>query len=265
MAHNPVDHVLDEPWIGPVTKYQILVVAAAAIVAAIYIPLARRIRTGEAPRGTWWNFFESILVYIRNEVARPNIHDPHDRHHETADRFVPFLWTVFLFILVSNLLGMVPGLGSPTASLSVTIALAGFAFLTIHVSALAKLGLLGYVKSYIPTLKTDSKAMNVALLPVVVMVAAIEVMGAVIRGLVLAIRLFANLFAGHVALAVIVSFVGAALAAEMAWHMKGAVTIGSILMALGLSVLELFVAFLQAFVFTLLTSIFLGMALHPEH
>lgn len=269
MAHDPLHHVLDQPLIESLgiypSKYQALLVVAAAIVAGIYIPLARRIETGEAPRGKFWNFFESILTYIRNEVVRPNIHDPHDHGHETADRFVPFIWTVFLFILTCNLLGMIPGLGSPTANISVTAVLATFAFLVIHVSAVMKLGVGHYLLSYVPRLKTDSTVMNIFLwILIVPLITIIEVVSALIRAFVLAVRLFANIFAGHVALGVIILFVATAWQTSE-WYVAGPVSVVTVIGSVLLSMLELFVAFLQAFVFTLLTTIFIGMALNPEH
>ncbi len=272
MALDPVHHVLDESWLGPFTKYQILLVVAAFAVAVPYILLGRRIENGQPPRGAFWNFLEGLLVYIRDEVARPNIggghHDDHHGHHETppkhpADKYVPFLWTLFLFILVCNLLGMIPFLGSPTAEISVTVVLATIVFFLIHVSAVTKLGVGKYVKSFIPHLEADNLPMKIFLTGLIVpMIAVIEVLGAFIRAAVLAIRLFANLFAGHVALGVIMLF---AVADLEAGGVSPGGALASIALGTALSMLELFVAFLQAFVFVLLTSIFLGMQLNPEH
>jgi F-type H+-transporting ATPase subunit a len=260
MALDPLEHVIDHPLFegSPVSKYQVLIVAAAGLICLAYIPLARRIRNGEPPRGPFWNALEGLLFFIRNEVAKPNIGE-HD-----ADRFVPFLWTLFLFILTCNLLGMVPFLGAPTADISVTLVLAAIVFLVIHVSAIMKLGIGSYVKSFIPHLRGDNLLMNIFLIVFIVpLISVIEVLGALIRAAVLAIRLFANIFAGHVALGVILLF--AVNAVDQAVHVFGGVTLATVFMGTALSMLELFVAFLQAFVFVLLTSIFLGMQLHPEH
>jgi F-type H+-transporting ATPase subunit a len=211
-------------------------------------------------------------------VARPNIQDSHHAHHahddhghahahpkhdphHLADKYVPLLWTLFLFILVCNLLGMIPFLGSPTASISVTAVLAGIVFLVITASALMRLGPVGYVKSFIPTLKADNLPMQIFLTVFIVpMIAVIEFLGSILRAAILAIRLFANLFAGHVALGVILAF---AIGANGALSYGGG--LAAVVLGTALSALELFVAFLQAFVFTLLTSIFLGMQLNPEH
>lgn len=288
---DAVSHVLDEKWligqkVGDFlvgSKYQLLVVLAALIVAALMIPLARKVATGQPVRGPLWNALEGLLLFIRDEVVRPNIHSGHDHHPDThtddeghkheaheaykdhehylADKYLPLLWTMFLFILVCNLLGMIPFLGSPTASLSVTSVLAVIVFLVITVSAIKKLGPVGYVKSFIPTLKADNLPMQIFLTVFIVpLIAVIEFAGSILRAGILAIRLFANLFAGHVALAVILAF---AVAAGGAVNWGGGVA--AVFLGTALSALELFVAFLQAFVFTLLTSIFLGMQLNPEH
>jgi F-type H+-transporting ATPase subunit a len=278
---DAMSHVLDENWLGPVTKYQILVVVAGAILLALFLPLAKRVATGEPVRGKLWNALEALLMFIRDEVARPNIksghhhehdhghaHGEHHHHdhaahnpHSLADKYTPFLWTLFLFILVCNLLGMLPFLGSPTASISVTAALAGIVFFVIQISAIMRLGPFKYVKSFIPQLKADNLIMTLFLMVLIVpMIAAIEFLGIFIRGAVLAIRLFANMFGGHVALAVILGF---AVGANGSFNVGGG--IGAVVLGTALSMLEFFVAFLQAFVFVLLTSIFLGMQLNPEH
>ena len=278
---DPAAHVRDETWLPMVpetaalqfvTKYQILLAVAALVVLALFVPLARRIATGEPVRGPLWNFLESLLLFIRDDVVRPNIqsghadghgHHDHPTHdpHALADRYLPLIWTLFLFILTCNLLGMIPFLGSPTASISVTAALALIVFVTIQVSALLRFGALGFVKSFIPQLKTDNPILTVGLmLTVVPLVAVIEFAGIFIRGGVLAIRLFANMYGGHVALAAIFAL---SVAANGSLSVGGG--IGAVALGTALSLLELLVAFLQAFVFVLLTSIFLGLQLNPEH
>src|SRR4051794_9704092 len=99
------------PW--PITKFMLLELLACGLILAIYVPLARRIQSGEPPRGAWDNTFEVLLTFIRDEVAKPGIGE-HD-----ADRHVPFLWTMFLFVLFNNLLGIMPFGGSATASIYV--------------------------------------------------------------------------------------------------------------------------------------------------
>jgi F-type H+-transporting ATPase subunit a len=279
MAANPLDHVVDTPhweistslgwsidlsplhfYVGnhcfQVTKFMILEVFAALFLVAIYVwpgRLARRVRDGAPPRGLFWNFFEVPLTFIRDQVAKPYIGE-HD-----ADRFLPFLWTLFLFILLLNVMGMVPFMGSPTASIAVTGALALCSFLVIHGSAIAKMGPLGYLKSYVP----ETGLPIWAALPLVGMIVLIEVTGNFIKGFVLAVRLFANMLGGHTVLAVILGFI--TMAQNAGTFLFGTITLSSVVGVLALSFLELFVAFLQAYIFVFLTALVLGSALHPEH
>lgn len=267
MALNPFDHVLDSHhWHffetqhiefhlpHYVSKFMILEVVAALLVYLIYSRVARMAQQSAAPKGAFWNAFESLLTFIRDKVAKPNIGE-HD-----ADRFVPFLWTLFLFILFCNLLGMIPFLGSPTASISVTGALALCVFVMIHGAAMIKMhGPIGYVKSYIPHIEVPF-GMGYLLIPMIVV---IEILGQFIKAFVLAVRLFANMFAGHTVLAVILLFI--VMAKDAAWYISMPITLGSVAGVTLLSLLELFVAFLQAFIFTFLTALFLGSTLHPAH
>ncbi len=233
------------PWLS---KYMLLQLVAAGLILLIYIPMGKSARTGQPPKGFMWNTFEVLLTFVREKVAKPTLGE------EEADHFVPFLWTLFLFILFCNLLGMIPGLGSPTGALAVTAVLALYAFVVIHGSAIKKMGFFGYCKAQVP------HGMN----PIVAaIVTAIEVLAHFIKGTVLAIRLFANMFAGHLVLASILGFIAMAKYASV--FLFWPVTAGSVLLVIGCSLLELFVAFLQAYVFTFLTSLFLGMALHPHH
>lgn len=263
---SPLDHVLDtNHWMlyeelgvsfrlpYPLTKYMVLEVVAAALIVAIFVPIARRASTGQPPRGYFQNAFESLLTFIRDKVARPNIGE-HD-----ADLFVPFLWTQFLFILFCNLLGMMPYLGSPTASITVTAVLALCTAFVIHGGAIAKMGFSHYLKSYVPHIDVPF-GMGYALVPMIVV---IEIVGVGIKMFVLAVRLFANMLAGHTVLAVILLFI--VMAKGQGWYLFWPITLGSVLGVTALSLLELFVAFLQAFIFTFLTSLFLGMTLHPQH
>jgi F-type H+-transporting ATPase subunit a len=243
------------PKIGPfqITKFMVLELVAAGLVMLCYIPMARRARSGEPPRGFFWNTFECVLTFLRDKVAKPNIGE-HD-----ADKYVPFLWTLFLFVLFNNLLGMFPYMGSPTASLTTTAALAVCAFIFIQGSAIAKMGWRAYLKAYVPHVEAPF-GLGYFIVPMIV---AIEVVGNFIKAGVLAVRLFANMFAGHTVLAVILLFI--VMAKDAALYLFWPITIGSVLGVTALSLLELFVAFLQAYIFVFLTSLFLGAALHPQH
>jgi F-type H+-transporting ATPase subunit a len=289
MAHQPHEHVQDERgyWtlctelfgglqipLGPpveifglrfqLTKFMIIELIAAVLIAVIFIPLARRAARGGPPKGAFWNAFESLLTFIRNEVARPTLAGHHEAAHghapdDNVDRYVPFLWTVFLFILFCNLLGLIPFMGSPTASIWVTGALAVCSFMLMHGAAIAKMGLGHYLKSLWPAMEVPL-VIGIFLKP---MIFVIELVGTVIKSGVLAVRLFANMFAGHMVLANILFFI--VLVANESFALFAGVTVASVLGVVALSLLELFVAFLQAYIFVFLTALFMGMALHPQH
>lgn len=236
-----------------VTKFMILELVAAGLVLLIYIPLARRVRSGQLPRGWKWNLWESFLTFVRDEIARPNLGE-----HE-ADHYTPYLWTLFLFILFCNLLGMIPFLGSPTASIWVTGGLAICSFVLMHLAPAVKMGPVHYLQATWPHI--DVPYVGVFLSGFIF---TIEMLGTVIKSFVLAVRLFANMFAGHMVLATILLFIVAAGNAGYT-HLWTVITGASVLGVVALSLLELFVAFLQAYIFTFLTALFVGMALHPEH
>lgn len=245
----PIDDML-EPMDMKVTKFMVLEVVGAVLVAAVFIRLARLVGTGEKPRGRFWNFFEAMLLFIRDEVARPAI-GKHD-----ADRFLPFLWTIFFFVLSCNLLGMVPWAGSPTGALATTGMLAFITFTAVVLSGSLKMGPLGFWKNQVPHMELPT-IMAIGLIPIIFL---IEIAGLFIKHFVLAVRLLANMMAGHLVLGVIIAFI-AASAGSIACFV---VIPSSILGATALSCLELFVAFLQAYIFTFLSALFIGMAVHPH-
>jgi len=234
------------------TKFMVLEVVAALLMLLIFLPLARKIATGRSPRGRIWNAFELVLIFLRDEVARPAI----GRHD--ADRFLPFVWTMFFFILFCNLLGMIPWAGSPTGSIFVTAALALITFCTVAGSGMVNYGVVGFWTGMVP--RVDLPWVLAAFLKPMLM--GIEIMGLCIKHCVLAVRLLANMFAGHLVLAVIVTFI--AWTTDQAFVLWLGVTIASVLSAVALNLLELFVAFLQAYVFTFLSALFIGMAVHQH-
>jgi F-type H+-transporting ATPase subunit a len=267
--------LFDREYEFQITKFMVLQLIAAGLIMAIFIPLCRRAASGEHPKGAWWNSFEALLTFIRDQIAKPalssghdELHDDHhdghhaDHHKTTAndyDKYVPFLWTIFLFVLFNNLLGMMPFGASATGSIYVTGALALVVFFAIHGSAVAKMGLVPYVKSLWPQIDVPFP-LGYLLKP---MIFVIEVVGVLVKNAVLAVRLFANMFAGHMVLATILLFI--TMAANTAFAMWATITLSSVLGIIALSLLEIFVAFLQAYIFTFLTALFMGMALHPQH
>lgn len=235
-----------------ISKFMIIELVVAAIIALLFIRLAQKLKgnNADAPRGKMGNFLESLLVFMRDEVARPAIGE-HD-----ANKFVPLLWTIFLFVLGCNLFGMLPWAGAPTASFSVTIAMAAVTLLTGMVCGVKKFGGIGYLKNQIPHMDLPF-ILAIFLKP---MIFAIEVLGLFIKHGVLGIRLLANMVAGHL---VLLGVMGLAFSVEGAinpsWPIAAPIAaIGSTLF----SVLELAVAFLQAYIFTFLSALFIGAAIH---
>jgi F-type H+-transporting ATPase subunit a len=239
-----------------ITKFMVLEVIAAVLVMLIAIPLANKIAGGRLAKGRLWNFLETILLFIRDEVARPAI-----GHHD-ADKFLPFLWTIFFFVLTCNLLGMLPWLGSPTGAFGVTGTLALVTFAAVVGAGSKKMGVLGFWAAQVPHMDLPF-VLAIFLKP---MMFVIEVVGLIIKHFVLAVRLLANMFAGHLVLGVLVAFVavvGHSVESYFSPLFVG-VSVASVLGAVGLSLLELFVAFLQAYIFTFLSALFIGSAVHPH-
>jgi F-type H+-transporting ATPase subunit a len=269
---NPLDHVVDHgylelPWftgrhyeyivdlpkIGQVqiTRFMFMELVAAVLMIAIMIPVVRHISRNPVSRGWFMNMFETMLFFIRDQVARPAIGG------HGADRFLPYLWTVFFFILFNNLLGMFPGGASATGNVNVTAVLALMTLVVVLGAGMRESGVAGYWLAIVPHLDVP----RVLKPPLWALMFFIEVVGLLIRHVVLAVRLFANMFAGHVVLAVVLGFTLMAWSSTMAFWLVMPVSIGGVIC---LSLLELFVAFLQAYVFTFLSALFIGAAVHPH-
>lgn len=233
-----------------ISKFMVIEVLVAVLLAAIFIRVAKLLRSSDAPRGKFVNAFEAVLLYMRDEVARPAI-GKHD-----ADKFVPLLWTIFFFVLGCNLMGMVPWIGAPTGAFGTTLGLALVTFATVIISGSMKFGLLGFWKNQVPSMGLP---LVLAIL-IVPLIFIIEVVGLLIRHGVLAIRLLANIVAGHLVLLGIMGLAVTATATlEPTWILTAVIAVvGSTLFSL----LELFVAFLQAYIFTFLSALFIGAAVH---
>ena len=232
------------------TKFMVLELIVAVLMVVIFVPLARRAAKGGRPRGRWWNMFEAVVLFVRDQVARPSI------GRRDADRFLPFLWTMFFFILFLNLVGLLPWGGSPTGAMGVTVGLAAITFITVIGSGMAKYGPLRFWIGQVPHMDVPF-VMWLILWP---MMFFLEIAGLCIRHAILAVRLFANMFAGHLVLAVVTGFIVAA-APTLAWY---GVMPGSVLGAVALCLLEVMVALIQAYVFTFLAALFIGMAVHQH-
>jgi F-type H+-transporting ATPase subunit a len=232
------------------TKFMVLELIVAVAMIVIFVPLARRIASCGRPRGRWWNMLEAMVLFVRDQVARPAI------GRKEADRFLPFLWTIFFFILFLNLIGLVPWGGSPTGALGVTAALAVITFIAVIGAGMARFGPVRFWIGQVPHMEIPF-VLGLFLRP---MIFGLEVTGLCIRHAILAVRLFANMFAGHLVLAVVLGFIVTA-APTLAWY---GVMPASVLGAVALDLLELMVALIQAYVFTFLAALFIGMAVHQH-
>jgi F-type H+-transporting ATPase subunit a len=260
-AGDPLEHVLPHALqrIGGYTiTNHIVMLVVSAILLAFLVPLAVRSRD-IVPRGAR-NLVESVLQYLREEMARPAL-------GSHTDEFMPFLWTMFFLILTANLLGLVP-LGSvlgnvdahlshmegtATGNLSITAGLAFCSLIYIHFSGMRRQGVGGYWKSFF------FGHAPVWLAPLMM---PLEIFGALVKPFALAMRLFANMIAGHIVIAVIVGFSVLGLTRGGGFY---GITLVSVAGAVAMSLLEVFVAFLQAYIFTFLTTLFVGLAIHTEH
>lgn len=233
------------------TRYMVVELAVALLLVFLFVPLAKKVATGQPVKGRFWNLLEVFLLYLRNEVIRPSI-------GKEANRFTPFLWSLFFFILFCNLAGLVPWFGaSPTGALAVTAVLALSTFLVVILSGMKKYGPVGFWLGQVPHMELPF-VLSVILKP---MLFVIEIVGLCIKHVVLAVRLLANMFAGHLVLAVFLAFIAAVANNFILWL---GVTAGSVAMSVALNCLELFVAFLQAYIFTFLSAIFIGAAQHQH-
>ena len=283
---DPFSHVVDSEHIeffggmelqglsigGVPLKFIIFITVAALVVAVSMIWVGRKMRNGDPPRGKLWNLIESLLFFVRDKIAVPGIGE-HD-----ARKYLPYLTSLFLFIFVMNLMGMFPFLGSPTASIMVTAALALVSFVVIHTSGIREMGAQKYLRTFIPHIHMEGGAGMQAFGFVLKWgMAALEYLTAFIRASVLAVRLFANMLAGHTVLFMILFFI--ALVSNPVYKidfvakqgegvqnlMWGAMSVFSVALVTALSLLEIFIAGLQAFIFTFLTAVFIGLAKHPPH
>jgi F-type H+-transporting ATPase subunit a len=222
---------------------------AAVLLIAVMVPVARHIAKNHVTRGWFMNMIEAMLLFIRDQVARPAIGG------HGADQYVPFLWTCFFFVLFCNLLGLVPGMASATGNINVTGVLALMTLTAVIVAGSREMGVGKFWLALVPELDVPSWLRP----PLWVLMFVIEIAGLFIRHIVLAVRLFANMFAGHVVLTIILGFI-LAVNGWLFYLVMPASLLGVVL----LSLLELFVAFLQAYIFTFLSAMFIGAAVHPH-
>jgi F-type H+-transporting ATPase subunit a len=237
-------HVMPQELFG--TTFITNLAVMAVLSAALLFFLARYAvkKRGIVAHGVLENGFEGIVLFVRDELVRPQM-----GHH--GDAFVPYFCTLFSFILLTNLLGIIPipviG-GTATSNMGMTIPLAASVLIVGIVSGIKANGIGGFVKAFVPP------GLPIVLRPVLFV---LELAGYLIKHTVLAVRLCINMVAGHLVLGAFLTIIFAAKAYVAA--------VPAVSAALFVSVLELLFCLIQAFVFTLLSVLFIGGMVHPEH
>ncbi len=287
-AGDPIGHVTDKPIYGQwyFSNVTLMLIASGIVTAWIILPAAKRIATGNAKtiddfraKGLLANFVEVICLYLREEVFRPLL-------KEETDKYVPVLWTFFWFILVSNLLGLIPFAdlsavlflnqaidpetgraivdhgqnhyygfgGTATQSIWVTGTLATISFIWFNGIAIRK-----DPKAYLLHMTGGAPWF---MWPIMI---PVEIIGTFVKPFALALRLFANMSGGHIIVATLLGFVVSLGYAEMGGIHGHGLALIPLLGTIAIYMLELMVAFLQAFIFTFLSSLFLSQLVVHEH
>ncbi len=228
-----------------ITKNVASLMLSAIILIAIFLSVAKGYHTnrGKAPKGIQ-SFLEPIVLFVRDEIAKPNL-------GPTYEKYLPYLLTLFFFILINNLLGLLPGAANLTGNIAVTLVLAIITFLVVNFNG---------NKHYWMHLVRPT-GVPLLLLPIMI---PVEIVGLFMKPFSLMIRLFANITAGHIIILSLISLI------FIANNLGGTATgLGvSLIVApftIFMNLIELLVAFLQAFIFTLLTSMYIGSAIESHH
>lgn len=236
------------------TKHVVFLVIAALLVfltmKAAGMALKKQRAGQTAPKG-FAAAMEGLVLWVRNDIAIGNI-------GHGGEKFAPLVMTLFFLVLYSNLLGLLPWGASPSGNLAVTAALAIITFVTVEIGGFIKLGPKGYLRTIFPKVEglggTGAVVMSVAMAP-------IEIIGKLVKPFALAVRLFGNMTAGHF---VILSLFGIMFLFGNLGVWSYGIAGATVFLVVGIMGLELFVAFLQAYVFALLTAVFIGLMQH-EH
>lgn len=240
-------HATDQPFLGLPSKHFVFFLLAALLVVLGARLAIRSYRGNGVPRG-FGAAIEALVLFIRDEVAEPSI------GHADARKFTPLLCSFFFFILVAALLGLMPFSATSTGNLAVTMGLALVSFAAQQYAGISKYGVFGHFRNLVPP------GMPKLLLPIMILV---ETIGVFTKPFALMIRLFANMLAGHMVITTLLVLI--ALMGEMSWLGGALMAPVSLGLSLFIMLLEILVAFIQAYIFTLLTAIFIGMYAHPAH
>ncbi len=237
-----------------ITKHVLFMLIAAVLVAVLLISAGRAARREHAagaergPKGTT-NVLEASVLFLRDEVVMANI-------GHGGEKFAPLITTFFFFILICNLLGLLPWGATPTGNVSVTAALAAVTFVVVEVAGMLELGPRGYLKTifYAPEgLHPVGRGL------LLVVMTPIEFAGKLTKPFALTVRLYANMMAGH---AVVLALTGLLVVAGLSSALW--VAPAPLIMAIAIMMLEIFVGFLQAYIFAMLSAVFIGLIRHAH-
>ncbi len=237
-----------------VSKVMIIEVVAAILIFWAFKKFSGLVRSDKAPEGKGWNALEALVLFVRDGIARTAI-------GPDGDKYVPLLGTVFFFVLVLNLIGMLPWVGAATAAFSLTLTLAAFMLVHAIYAGSKNLGVVGFWTNMIP--KLDLPVWMLPLkIAICLIIFVVEVIGLFVKHGVLGVRLLANIVAGHLVLTAVIGMI--ASAAALSFKLWGTVAIIASLAAATMSVLEVAVCFLQAYVFTFLSAVWLASVIHSH-
>ena len=223
-----------------ITKHLVYMWFAAILLFVLLLNVAKQYKKKRVPSG-FASMTEVMITFVRDEIAKPTI-------HKGYEKFVPYLLSAFFFILLLNLFSLVPYGTAVTGNISVTATLAVFTFFITQLGGIRNNGFVGYFKGLIP------HGIPAWLLPIMIIV---ELLGLFTKPFALAVRLFANMLAGKI---IIYSLIGLIFII----HAYFVVPV-SVAFALFIFLLKILVSLIQAYIFTMLSSLFIGMAVHQEH
>ena len=271
-THIPALNIIDGVYRFSVTNHLLMSFFSGVVVILVFRFVAGRVRVnGEGleayrTRGRFAQVFETMCSFMRDEVVRPNL-------HELTDKYISYIWTIFFFVLFANVLGLVPigsalylaalavGIdnnhlthigGTATGNLSLNVVLATGTFIAIIYIGIRETGAKAFFAHFNPLGWQDKKMLLIG-----IPLYFLEWLGLLIKCVVLAMRLFGTMMAGHLVLAAFMGliFVAVEVSVGLAYGVQIAVIIAGIVLTL----LELFICFLQAFIFTFLTVLFISL------
>lgn len=255
---NITEELLDFHFLGPITAHQFLLILCGVLMVGMFTWAAKKMPVTPKKTG-FLALLEFGLVWVRDEVVYAWLGP------EEGRRYLPLMWTIFFFILFSNLFGLFPlsvvpvhrtdGLSVATGNLAVTGALAFIVFVVVLMAGMRKHGVLRYWGTLIPP------GVPMILVPIIFL---LEFIGLLTRAFALAIRLFANMLAGHALLGILFSFVVGIYVFAQPWQAI-LPTIGAAFFLMGIFLFEVLIALIQAYIFTILSVIFVSISVADEH